>query len=57
MGHLLDWVDVVIIGWVVVSALITPVVGRFLGHMFSDTNAEHAETDFRASVPHDLADG
>ena len=36
MTHLLDWIDIVLIGWVVVSALVTPVIGRFLGDMLSD---------------------
>ena len=56
--HFLDWVDVILIGWVVVSAVITPLVGRWLGSRFS-TSAEsnftmHEPTSF--NTRHDTAD-
>jgi len=34
--HDLDSVELILIGWLVVSLLVTPLVGRFLGHRFSD---------------------
>jgi hypothetical protein len=56
--HFVDWVDVILIGWVVISAVITPLVGRWLGRRFS-ASAEskftvHEPTSFNAR--HDTAD-
>ena len=59
MTHYLDWVDVVIIGWLAVSALVTPLVGRFLGAMFPDSRDDEvlSERDpISTKVPHDAAD-
>jgi hypothetical protein len=56
--HFLDWVDVILIGWVVVSVLVTPLIGRWLGNRFPDP----AESEFTTHEPislnacHDTAD-
>ena len=59
MAHYLDWVDVVIVGWFVVSALITPLVGRWLGSLFHDPAEEDVSSNHEplsTKVPHDTAD-
>jgi hypothetical protein len=56
--HYLHWVDIILIGWVVVSALITPLVGRFLSGMFPDPAEDDTVPDQPVSleVPHNRVD-
>jgi len=59
VAHYLDWVDIILIGWLVVSALITPLVGRWLGGLFHDPAGEDYSSDHEplpTKVPHDAAD-
>jgi len=52
-----NWVDVILIGWVLISALVTPLVGRFLNGKFSDPAEDAPEHDpIRVKAPHDTAD-
>ena len=55
MTHWLDGVDVILLVWLIVSALITPLVGRFLGHL-SDGPAEDSFDPIATKLPHDSAD-
>lgn len=32
IGHLLEWVEYTFLGWIVISVLATPFIGRFLSH-------------------------
>lgn len=32
IGHLLEWVEYTFLGWIVISLLATPFIGRFLAH-------------------------
>jgi hypothetical protein len=56
--HFLDWVDVILVGWVVVSAVVTPLIGRWFGNRFS--NPAQSEFTIREPVSfdarHDTAD-
>ena len=58
MTHFLNWVDVILIGWVIVSAFVTPLVGRWLGNRFPDPSeseiAMHEPISFNAR--HDTVD-
>ena len=56
--HIIDWVDIILIGWVCVSALLTPLVGRFLGNMFPDPDDDVVASDEAVTVEvrHDMAD-
>lgn len=55
--HITDWVGIVLIGWVVISALATPFIGRFLGDALADSGGE--DTTAKAPAPlhvrHDTA--
>jgi hypothetical protein len=58
MTHITDWVGIVLIGWVIISALATPFIGRFLGDALSDHSGEDAGAEVPAPVHvrHDTAE-
>ena len=56
MTHYLNWFDLLLIGWLVVSALVTPLIGRFLGAMFPDSGEDEIRPEHEqisARLPHD----
>jgi hypothetical protein len=38
IGHLLEWVEYTFLGWIVISLLATPFIGRFLSHALHERN-------------------
>jgi hypothetical protein len=56
--HIAEWVGIVFIGWVVVSALAAPFIGRFLGDSLSDPGGETTAGKVPAPVHvrHDVAE-
>jgi len=53
----LHWVDVILIGWFVVSALLTPLIGRFIGKLLHDPAEDISDHEpLPGRLPHDTAD-
>lgn len=50
------WLDVILLVWFVVSAMVTPLVGRYLGNLFDPADEKLAAKDEPVSLEHHTAD-